>query len=198
MPISAANKVMLTSWAAHGDIYAQEALAQEATGRAGLVSGGTPATASATAVHASVRGDVATNPILTPVNPDVPRNVTATFGAAWDGGDIVVTGTDQFGQAGVTETLVSNPGTIRTGTKIFKTITSLAKTAIGVAAGGTNTVTIGTGTKLGILVNPLAGSPVILYVDGVAEAVTMDTATHAFTPTTAPNAAHVYVLMMNI
>ena len=52
--------------------------------------------------------------------------------------------------------------------------------------------------KIGITVLPLTGSPVLLSVDGVGEAVTFDATYNAFTPTTVPNGSRVYVLTFNL
>lgn len=202
--VNADKLAVLKHLAASGDIVAQElvnsisnetALAALGTG---LVSGGAPAAKNATVVQGTSYGDAGSNVIAGPFTaPVAPRNLMMTFGAAWDGGNIVVEGTDQFGAA-VTETFLSNTGSTRVGTKVFKTVTAVSKTAIGVGSHATNTLTIGTGDKIGLTVLALAASPVLLFVDGVAEAVTFDFTYNAFTPTTLPNGTRAYVLAFNL
>lgn len=153
-----------------------------------------PAAASTTAVHAGYAGNNASNTFPGPfTNPVVPRNLTVTFGATWDGGTVNVVGTDQYDVA-INENFVPGAGTTVTGTKVFKTATSATKSLVGVDAA---TASIGTGTKLGVVAN-LTSAFGILTVDGAAEAVTVDATNDAFTPTTAPNGARVYVLAANL
>lgn len=196
MPLSTDKKAMLNHLAAQGDLMAMSALSLEATGRAGLLLIGTPAAKSANSVKGTFYGDQATNPIAGPFTaPAVPRNLRAVFGADWDGGDLVIVGTNQYGLP-VTETLVAVAGTTVVGTKIFKTITSVTKGAVGVGTHATNTATIGTGDKLGMTMGSV-DTVAIGFVDGVAEEATMDMALDAVTFTSAPNGAKVFKLLMN-
>lgn len=128
------------------------------------------------------------------------RNIVATFGAGWDGGTVTVTGTGQFDEV-VSEQFVGVVGgNTVTGTKLFKTVTSAVKSAVGINAA---TVTIGTGDKVGLnkrLVDAVGG---VLLCDGTIEAATLDKgavsqSTNGFTPTTAPNGAHDYVLIAHV
>jgi len=151
-----------------------------------------PAAASANGVHAAYGDDQPVNfpgPIS---NPAIPRNVTlTTAGAGWTGGDVTVTGTDQF-DAPVSETLTPNAGGgLTTGTKIFKTITAIAKALVGVAA---TTCSVGWGNKLGLTYLPSAALGA-LTCDGVNENGTWDATYGGVTPTTAPNAGHNYAAM---
>jgi hypothetical protein len=156
---------------------------------------GVPAAASATAVHAGFAGNDASNDYPGPfTDPDVPRNVTATFAASWDGGDVTVVGTDQFGAA-QSEVLASNAGGSTTGAKVFKTVTSATKGAVGSAA---DTASIGTGTVLGLGVRLLGLTGNLLFADGVGEAGTWDVANSSVDPTTAPNASVAYVAMVKL
>lgn len=167
---------------------------QDSTTQAKLAQLGAPAAKSTTAVHASVLATAA-NAYPGPItNPAVPRNVTATFAALWDGGDIVVTGTNQFGAA-QTETITANPGATVVGTKVFATVTSIAKTAVGVAAAGAS---VGTGDKLGIMNNIQAGG--ILFIDGAVNAAAVFDATNdAVTPdTTLPNGTRVFQALVSV
>lgn len=125
-------------------------------------------------------------------NPDVPRNLRVTMSASWDGGDVTVTGTDQF-DAAVQETFATGDGVIRVGTKIFKTVTGATKgTPAGVTGSGAS---IGTGDKVGLLVH-IADNAGALFVDGTPEAVTLDPTYDAFTPTTTPSDT-TYLVLVN-
>jgi hypothetical protein len=154
---------------------------------------GAPAAASATSVHASYNGDEADNNFPGPItNPDVPRVVSATFAGTWDGGDITVTGTDQFGAA-ISEVLTSNPGGATTGTKAFATVTAIAKELVGSNAVGAS---VGTGTVLGIPVKINSEATNVLYADGVNEAGTYDTSNHTVDPTTAPDGSTNFLVLV--
>ena len=163
---------------------------------AGVRNLGTPATASTTAVHAGFAGNDASNDFPGPfTNPDVPRSVTVTFAAGWDGGNVTVSGQDGFGNA-LAVVVASNPAGTSETDEVFATVTSATKSAVGVAA---DAASIGTGTKLGWGSSPgiMTGFAVgILSVDGVTEAATWDAngaaGRQGVTPTTAPNGAHAY------
>lgn len=114
---------------------------------------GSPAAASAAAVHAAVTDNGSEQTITTGItNPAVPRNITATAGGT--AGDIkaiqvTVNGTNAEGVA-ITEDLpaftVNTAGTV-TGSKAFATITSIV---IPAHDGTGATTSIGTGSKLGL------------------------------------------------
>ena len=197
------EKAMLAAWGKAGDILARAlnaSIANDANlGRAALIAGGTPAAKGTTNVHADVFGDAVGPVVVTTglTNPDVPRNLRLTFGADWDGGDVTVVGTDQFNLA-VSETFTATPSSTVVGTKVFKTVTSFSYDGDGVGTHATNVVSLGTGDLIGITTKPVAGSPVLLTVDGVGEAVTYNGTVYAFTPTTVPNGSHVYVLTANV
>lgn len=199
--LSNKDRAMLKAFGKAGDLMARAALNaidnDANLGRTALVAAGTAVAAKgADAVHAAIAGTTSIAPVTTGItNPTVPRNLIITFGATWDGGDVVVVGTDA-NNAPVTETFVTNAGSTRVGTKIFKTVTSVAHTVVGVDA---ETYSTGTGDKLGLPASPApaVGSPVILYTSGVAEAVTFDSTLNAFTPTNVPNGTRSYVLSFN-
>jgi hypothetical protein len=151
--------------------------------------------ATAVAVHAAVREDaVAAAFTGTITSPAFPRSLSVNFASGWQGGNISVVGTDQFGRA-VTETIVASAGNTVQGTKIFATVASATK---GAAAGTSDTATLQTGTLIGIPV-PLLGAWGIGLVDGVAELFTWDATYHGFTPgTTAPNGTHDYTLFVPV
>ena len=69
-----------------------------------------PAAKSVTAVHADYAGSAANVWTGTFTDPVIPRNLTATFNAAWDGGTVTVTGTDQFDNA-ISEDFAPGAGT---------------------------------------------------------------------------------------
>lgn len=87
-------------------------------------------------------------PVL-PALPDVPRGINFTTAGTWTGGDFVITGTDQFGNA-QTETIATTgwPATTFTSAKVWGSYT-VTKTAVGT----TGTVTIGRTSQLGVLVH---------------------------------------------
>lgn len=154
-----------------------------------LVAIGAPLAASGTAVHAALAGNAAVAFPGPFTNPDVPCNVTAVFAGSYDGGDITITGTDQFG-APQTETIAANAGSTVAGNKIFATVTSAVRSTVG---GTANTVSLGRGTKLGFK-DQL--SSVVVFVDGAVEAPSaIDYTRYSFTPTTAPNGSHVYQII---
>lgn len=63
--------------------------------------------------------------------PDVPRSVDIAFPGSWDGGNVTVHGTDA-NNAVITALYTANPGNTVTGTIVFKTITSLTNSHVGV------------------------------------------------------------------
>jgi len=154
-----------------------------------LVALGAPLAASAAVVHAALAGNAVVAFPGPFTNPDVPRNITATFATSYDGGNILITGTDQFGVA-QTETITASAGSTVAGAKIFATVTAAQRSAVGATA---NTVSLGRGTKLGFR-DQL--SSVVEFLDGVVEAVTsVDYTYYGFVPGTAPNGTRVYQLL---
>lgn len=144
-----------------------------------------------TDVHAALAGTAAVafpGPIT---NPAMPRNIRAVFAASYDGGNLTITGTDQFGNT-QTETIVAAAASTVVGVKVWKTITSIVKAAVGVNAA---TVSIGTGDKLGLGLLP-GSTFYILTVNGVAEAGTLDEANGGITPTTVPNGTADYNVLV--
>lgn len=199
MRVSADHKAYLKNLADRGDMMAQAFLdavgSETAGGTEKIDTLAAPAAKSTTAVHANVFGDAAGPVSVTTAitNPAVPRNLTATFGATFDGGDVTVSGTDQFGNA-ITETFAVATGTTVVGSKAFATVTSIAYAGGGVGTHSTNVVSIGTGDKLG-LSTKAANAFAILLTDGVSEAVTVDATNSTFTPATVANGAHNYSIL---
>lgn len=101
-------------------------------------------------------------------NPDVPRNVTATGNAAGIVGNVVIHGTDEQGNA-LTETIALNGSTTVAGTRIFKTVTSVDLPAQTHA--GTDTVSVGKGSSLGLGTRLNRNSIVNVYLGGVKDSV---------------------------
>lgn len=193
MALNANQRSYLKHLAAAGDLMALEALAIEGTGRAGLVSLGAAAAKSATGVHAGIAGTTSIDPVTTGLtNPAQPRNVSATFAALWDGGNVIVKGTNQWGLE-ISETIVAVAGSTVYGTKIFKTVTSIEHTVVGVAA---DAYSVGTGDKLGVSVD-VVDTLGMGMADGVAEVATVDALNDAVTFTTVPNGAKVLVALLN-
>lgn len=124
---------------------------------------GSPALGTATAVRAAVTDNGSQQVITTGItNPDVPRNVTATAGGtAVDIAaiQVIVAGTNVYDEA-ITETLpaftVDTAGSV-TGSKAFKTVTSItipahsatgATTSVGLAGHGATVARLGLPVKL--------------------------------------------------
>lgn len=192
MALSTKDTAMFRAWGKAGDIMARALNA--VIGGARLVAGGTPAAKGTTNVHAAVASN-AVNLFPGPItNPDVPRNLRYVFAASYDGGNLTVVGTNQFGNA-QTEVVTAVANTTVVGTKVFKTVTSITKATVGATA---NAVSVGTGDKIGITTVPVSGSPVLLTANGVGEAVTYDATNKGFTPTTLPNGSTTYVLTANV
>lgn len=138
-------------------------------------------------------------------NPDVPRTLTCTFPADWDGGDVTVPIYDQYGLFS-NEVFVAagNEGTTVAGTKICASLAgNVTKAQVGASA---SEVTIGTGNTLGLYF-PSAGGPGETLVNDANVAwssapaligATVDTLKDAFTPDVVPNGALTYRLLLNV
>ncbi len=149
--------------------------------------------ANGVAVHAVVDASAA-NVFPGPfTDPAIPRVVQCDFSVTYDGGDVTVQGTNQFDEP-ITEIIVAVANTIVQGVKVFKTVTSASKAAVGT---GGQTVDLETGLALGIQerVKDAAG---ILTADGTAEAVIIDPVENKFAPTTAPDGAVDFDLICNV
>jgi hypothetical protein len=143
-------------------------------------------------VHALFAGNNASSDFPGPfTNPDVPRNIKVTFEAGWDGGNVTVTGLDQF-LTPVSEVVVASAGNTVAGTKIFATVTAATKGAVGSSSDGAS---IGVGKKIGISVD-VEQAFGLLAVDGVSEAAVFDDTYSAVTPTSAPTGAKVFVALI--
>jgi len=107
-----------------------------------------PALASITAVHAAILlVQTVTQTITTGItNPDFPRTITVDGNDANVTGNVVIAGTNILDEA-ITETIALSGTATVAGVKAFKTVTSIVVPAYAVA--GTETVSIGTGAKVG-------------------------------------------------
>ncbi len=145
-----------------------------------------PVAADNTSVHAALASNAA-NAFPGPIGTIETwgRNVRCVFAASYDGGNVTITGTDQFGQA-QTETIVASAGSTVSGVKIFRTVTAIQKATVGATS---NTVSVGLGLKIGVPFQFTAGQE---FLNGVGELATLDTTYFAFTPGTAANAARNY------
>jgi hypothetical protein len=159
-----------------------------------LIPAVVPAAKSATAVHAAVAGNAVANLFPGPItNPVTPRNLSAVAASSYDGGALTIVGTNQF-DAAQTEVITPSAGSTVYGTKVFKTVTSITKAAVGANAAA---VSVGTGDKIGVGYN-VANSTGLMFVGGVLEAVTVDPATDAWTATSVPNGTLSFVALLNV
>ena len=71
-----------------------------------------------------------------PLSPDLPGNLSVTFGIGWDGGDITITGTgtDASGNPVTEEVIPASPSQTITGQVRFTTITGISKPATPLAS----------------------------------------------------------------
>jgi len=128
---------------------------------------------------------------FTVTSPAHARNLRVTMALNWDGGDVTVHGIGQLDEV-QSETFLAGSNVVRVGTKVWKSVTSASKDAVGLAAA---TASIGTGDKLGAGFDPTGA---LLFAAGVAEAGTFDAANLAFTPTTVPTGSVDYTLLANV
>lgn len=129
---------------------------------------GSPAAASATAVHAAIAQTDAPQVITTEItNPDVPRNVTIKGNASGNAGDVVITGTNWEGDA-ITEAIALSGASEVVGNKAFATVTQIDVPAE--VHAGTDTVSIGRGSKLGLPWKFTRDQLIQAYLNGAREA----------------------------
>lgn len=84
-------------------------------------------------LSAALAGNNALNAFAISAQPSDPRNVEVTFAGGWDGGNVTVNGTGED-DAAITEVITAAAGTTVKGLRVFKSITSAAKGAVGAAA----------------------------------------------------------------
>ncbi len=159
-----------------------------------MVDLGVPAASATTGWLASLAGNSATLNFTISAQPDKPRNIAIAFAASWDGGNVVVTGTDQFGNA-VSETIVAVAASTVVGNVAFRTITSAVKTAVGANAAA---ATGGPGSKLGIARN-FTSTAGVLFVTSAPEASTFNVQFDTVLPgTNVPNGTRSYIALVNV
>lgn len=159
-----------------------------------VVGIGTVPQKNATCVAGSLAGNSATHDFTIETDPiDVPRNLEVAMAAGWDGGNVTVTGTDQFGGA-QTETFTTGSDVTRVGSKIFATVTGAVKAAQGENAAG---ATIGTGAKIGVGIDLSDSSGICFTATAVDLAATFSSTYDSFTPSVEPN-NDTYTLIVNV
>ena len=128
------------------------------------------------------------------VSPVFPRGIEAVFDASWDGGNLLITGTNQFDEV-FTETIVAVAGSTVAGLKVFKTITQVKKTLVGIRV--ETGVLLQTTDVLGLPVRIL-NNTVIVFVNGTGALPTAVSVLNAsVTPATAPDASRVFAVLAN-
>jgi hypothetical protein len=137
-----------------------------------------------TAVHAQFAGDFDhVEAGLT--QPDVPKNIEFVTNAAWDGGDLEVTGITNEGCERVETIAAVAGGGTAVGLYAFVKVTHLKNTG----TYGAGAADVRHGSKLGVLATNIA-SFVKLVANKVVEAFSSSSVVYGtFTPTTAPDAA---------
>lgn len=126
-------------------------------------------------------------------SPAIPRTLNVKFAANWDGGDVTITGTNQYGEE-IEEEFTGASDVTVVGEKAFATVTRAVKSAAGADAA---TALLGWGENLG-LPERAADAFCILTADGVAEPGVIDEDNHTIAPDTAPDGAVDFVVMMNV
>lgn len=132
---------------------------------------GTPALGTSTAVHAAIADTGATNVVTTSItNPDAARNITATPGGTTGNVtavQVIIAGTN-FEDQPITETLpafTAASSSAVTGSKAFKTVTSITLPANGTSV----TTAIGLGSKLGLPRRVSRNTVLAAFLNGVKE-----------------------------
>lgn len=98
-------------------------------------------------------------------DPDVPRILTVTGNLSSVAGNVVIEGTNANDEV-ISETIVANGTSTVEGTKAFKTVTSVT---LPVYVDAADTISVGTGDKLGIGQIVTIGLPVYASVNGNKE-----------------------------
>jgi hypothetical protein len=123
-------------------------------------------------LHAAFAGNDASNTFPGPITqPVAPRNVEAVFAASYDGGDITVVGTAEDKLTAQTETIAATANTTVKGSKVFGTITSITKGAVGnnaatvtIKAGNKSSAASGTDSQLVFAGTPIDDDDVIVKI----------------------------------
>lgn len=151
-----------------------------------------PEAATADAIYSGLAGNDTENAFTPTGQPDVPRSLTITFAADWDGGDITIHGTDQF-EFPISHTEPSDPGSVTETSAVFKVVTLITKSAVGADPAE---VDIGYGNShIGIEQQVTTTDPedCQLLVDGTATPVTaVFRSSSSFRSGSAPDGSKVY------
>lgn len=177
---------------------------------------GAPAAASATAaVNAVAVSSSALVPLTTVYQPDVPRGLTYKSSNAGDTQTITARGLDEYGQA-MTEVITLNGTSAVNGKKAFKQLNSYQASAslagnlsIGTQAGVFGLpffIPGGTSKGRGYIMSEIMDGDNLLYAGITAGTIvggdlttvsgTTGDVRGTYTPNTAPNAVHVYELVV--
>jgi hypothetical protein len=133
----------------------------------------TPVIGTATRTHAAVLlVQTVTQDITTGItNPDYPRILTVKGNGSNVTGNVVITGTD-INDAALTETIASSGASEVLGTKAFKTVSNINLPPY--AVGGTESISIGVGNKIGFpIAVPNASTVVAKTFDGAVDSTTV-------------------------
>ena len=154
---------------------------------------GTPLSNGTSGLATSLAANSVSNNFVGLVNPDVLRSISVDFPAAWDGGNITITGTDTVGVQ--TEVVTSTPGQTIDTTKAFLTLTSITKSTVGASS---QTCGIGRGRGLGLPTGRkrIVTNDGILQLNGSTSKYTTITsvvgADPCVRPFTLPNGSRIY------
>ena len=165
---------------------------------------GKPDAASVNSVHLNFNSAVA-NPIITGItNPadlgavgfgGCARACSVTGAAGWDGGDVTLNGLDIRGNA-VSELfkVVDIAGFTKPGVQVFAKVLSITHSLVGA---GVLLASVGVGDKLGFAQGGPCFGPAVIFVTGVGELpAALDHTYQSVTPTSVPNAAKTYLLLI--
>jgi hypothetical protein len=132
---------------------------------------------SATSVHAAITLTASAQTVTAAItSPAIPRNVSITGSAAGIAGNVTVTGTNYNGDT-ITEVIALSGTSTVVGNKAFATVVSIALPAKTNSSG--DTVSIGTGSKLGLPVKLAHNTCLIAFLDSTKESTAPTIATSA-------------------
>lgn len=127
----------------------------------------TPAAAAAASVKAAftLLNGATSEETTGIINPDVARNLTITGNQASITGTVVITGTNEAGET-ITESIVANGTATVAGNKAFKTVTKVLYPARNNSG---DTLSVGVGSKLGLIHRLACNTVVFACLNGVRE-----------------------------
>lgn len=160
----------------------------------------TPAAASTTGLATALAANSGTNSFTGLSNPDKCRGIQVTTGAAWDGGNITLTGTNCDGSAYV-ETVFVTPGSTVLSIGPFATLTAATKGTVGASA---DTATLGPGNYLGLATGTrrIQTAQCVITVNNVLDSavavISNPSVDPSVFPNTAPNGARNYQIVCGL